>query len=303
MRRSRSCATRWPDSSAEGPAPQELEGAKQNLVGGFPLRIDSNRKIHDYLAVIGFYRLPLDYLDRFPDRVAGGHRGPDPRRLPAPHPPGSDGHGRGGRQRRRPVGAHCATACASSAVNGAAAGCSSPTLPGLRPTPDRVRETLFNWLGQDLTGQVCLDLFAGSGALGLEAASRGAQLVVLVERDPRVYRALRGQRPRAAGARTVQLVRADALEFLAADARAYDVVFLDPPYAMREQGRLLDAVRARLAPGALVYLESPRVRVAAGAVGGAPPDPRRRSPLPTAESRPREEGCLPRDLRSPDARP
>ena len=130
-----------------------------------------------------------------------------------------------------------------------------PALPGLRPTPDRVRETLFNWLGQDLTGQVCLDLFAGSGALGLEAASRGAKLAVLVERDPRVHRALAAS-VRALQARTVQLVRADALEFLVADARAYDVVFLDPPYAMREQGLLLDAVRARLAAGALVYLES-----------------------------------------------
>jgi 16S rRNA (guanine(966)-N(2))-methyltransferase RsmD len=130
-----------------------------------------------------------------------------------------------------------------------------PALPGLRPTPDRVRETLFNWLGQDLTGRVCLDLFAGSGALGLEAASRGAKLAVLVERDARVYRALEAS-VRALEARTVQLVRADALEFLAADTRAYDVVFLDPPYAMRERGPLLDAVRPRLAPGALVYLES-----------------------------------------------
>jgi 16S rRNA (guanine966-N2)-methyltransferase len=130
-----------------------------------------------------------------------------------------------------------------------------PDLPGLRPTPDRVRETLFNWLGQDLTGRVCLDLFAGSGALGLEAASRGAKLVVLVERDPRAHRALEAS-VRALEARAVQLVRADALEFLAADTRDYDVVFLDPPYAMREQGPLLDAVRARLAPGALVYLES-----------------------------------------------
>ncbi len=130
-----------------------------------------------------------------------------------------------------------------------------PALPGLRPTPDRVRETLFNWLGQDLTGRRCLDLFAGSGALGLEAASRGAQLAVLVERDARIYRALEAS-VQALAAHTVQLVRADALEFLAADTRAYDVVFLDPPYAVREQGPLLDAVRARLAPDARVYLES-----------------------------------------------
>jgi 16S rRNA (guanine(966)-N(2))-methyltransferase RsmD len=130
-----------------------------------------------------------------------------------------------------------------------------PASPGLRPTPDRVRETLFNWLGQDLTGQRCLDLFAGSGALGLEAASRGAQLAVLVERDPRVYRALEAN-VQALAAHTVELVRADALEFLAADTRVYDVVFLDPPYAVRGQGPVLDAVRTRLAPDARVYLES-----------------------------------------------
>lgn len=130
-----------------------------------------------------------------------------------------------------------------------------PALPGLRPTPDRLRETLFNWLGQDLSGRVCLDLFAGSGALGLEAASRGAKLAVLVERDARIHRGLEAS-VHALGATTVQLVRADALEFLAGDTRAYDVVFLDPPYAMRDQGSLLDAVRVRLAPEALVYLES-----------------------------------------------
>src|SRR5262245_27575649 len=128
-------------------------------------------------------------------------------------------------------------------------------MPGLRPTPDRLRETLFNWLGQDLTGRICLDLFAGSGALGLEAASRGARLAVLVERDARIYAGLEAS-VRTLGAGAVLLVRADALEFLTGDTRAYDVVFLDPPYAMREQGSLLDAVRARLAPGALVYLES-----------------------------------------------
>ncbi len=130
-----------------------------------------------------------------------------------------------------------------------------PALPGLRPTPDRLRETLFNWLGQDLTGLTCLDLFACTGALGLEAASRGAKLVVLVERDPRLLRALEDN-IRLLDARAVQPVRANALEFLAADARAYDVVFLDPPYAMQERGLLLDAVRPRLAPGARVYLES-----------------------------------------------
>jgi 16S rRNA (guanine(966)-N(2))-methyltransferase RsmD len=132
-----------------------------------------------------------------------------------------------------------------------------PDLPELRPTPDRVRETLFNWLGQDLSGQVCLDLYAGSGALGLEAASRGARQVVLVERDARAYRALQ-ENVRILEARGVELVRADALEFLASDTRSYDVVFLDPPYAMQDRGPVLDAVRRRLAPGALVYMESSR---------------------------------------------
>src|ERR1700712_5778857 len=82
----------------------------------------------------------------------------------------------------------------------------------LRPTPDRVRETLFNWLGQDLTGLACLDLFAGSGALGFEAASRGASRVVMVENDRAAYEALRENKAALAAAQ-VELARADALEF------------------------------------------------------------------------------------------
>jgi len=131
-----------------------------------------------------------------------------------------------------------------------------PDAEGLRPTPDRVRETLFNWLGQDLSGRACLDLFAGSGVLGLEAASRGARLVVLVERDPHAFRALQDN-ARALGASAAELVRADALEFLAADTRGYDVVFLDPPYAMGGRETLLARVRARVVPGGLVYVEAP----------------------------------------------
>jgi 16S rRNA (guanine(966)-N(2))-methyltransferase RsmD len=135
-----------------------------------------------------------------------------------------------------------------------------PDLPGLRPTPDRVRETLFNWLGQDLTGRVCLDLFAGSGVLGLEAASRGAHQVVMVERDPQALRALRDNISmlQATG---VELVRADALEFIASDARSYDLVFLDPPYAMGARELLLERVRQRVAAGGLVYVEGPKALV------------------------------------------
>jgi len=131
-----------------------------------------------------------------------------------------------------------------------------PDSEQLRPTPDRVRETLFNWLGQDLTGLTCLDLFAGSGVLGLEAASRGARLVVMVERDPIAFKALR-ENANLLQASGVELVRTDALEFLTSDARAYDVVFLDPPYALSDREPLLTRVRQRLEPGAMVYSEWP----------------------------------------------
>jgi 16S rRNA (guanine966-N2)-methyltransferase len=125
----------------------------------------------------------------------------------------------------------------------------------LRPTPDRVRETLFNWLGQDLTGLCCLDLYAGSGALGFEAASRGAKRVVLVERERDVCAALEASRA-ALNAGQVQVVRADALEFLRTDSGVYDVVFLDPPFAEHPWAMLFERLPQRLAPGALVYRES-----------------------------------------------
>ena len=129
-----------------------------------------------------------------------------------------------------------------------------PSRKDLRPTPDRVRETLFNWLGQDLTGRVCLDLFAGSGALGFEAASRGALRVVMVESDAVVHRALVASRE-ALGAVAVELPRADALEFLRGDRGIYDVVFLDPPFKAALWPRLAPLLPPRLAPGALVYYE------------------------------------------------
>ena len=130
-----------------------------------------------------------------------------------------------------------------------------PAQTDLRPTPDRVRETLFNWLGQDLTGRTCLDLFAGSGALGFEAASRGAKRVVMVERDPVAYRALQANAA-ALNAGAVELKRADALEFLDADDTAYDVVFLDPPFRAGYLPQLLPALIQRLAPGAMVHVEA-----------------------------------------------
>lgn len=132
---------------------------------------------------------------------------------------------------------------------------SFPDRLGLRPTPDRVRETLFNWLGQDLTGKTCLDLFAGSGALGFEAASRGAREVVMVERDAQAIRAL-ADNARELRTASVQLVRADALEFLAEDARQFDVVFLDPPYGWSGREGLLPRVAPHLRTGGVVYLEA-----------------------------------------------
>jgi 16S rRNA (guanine966-N2)-methyltransferase len=132
-----------------------------------------------------------------------------------------------------------------------------PDAPGLRPTPDRVRETVFNWLGQDLTGRRCLDLFAGSGVLGFEAASRGAREVVMIEHDARAFQALE-ENLRLLGEAPVRLARADALEFLTSDTGLYDVIFLDPPYAMSGRDLLLERVRLRLAPDGLVYVEAPQ---------------------------------------------
>jgi len=130
-----------------------------------------------------------------------------------------------------------------------------PARPDLRPTPDRVRETLFNWLGQRLDGCACLDLYAGSGALGFEAASRGAARVVMVEADRAVLAALRRSRERLA-AEQVEIVMGDALEYLARAGEHFDVVFLDPPFRQNALPALLAKLPPRLQPGARVYLEA-----------------------------------------------
>src|SRR5690349_22897017 len=111
--------------------------------------------------------------------------------------------------------------------------------PGLRPTPDRVRETLFNWLGQSLDGESCLDLFAGSGALGFEAASRGAARVVMVESDRAAFTALQAARE-TIGARAVELVHAEALAYLSRVRERFDVVFLDPPFGQNALPAVLE---------------------------------------------------------------
>lgn len=129
-----------------------------------------------------------------------------------------------------------------------------PDAGGLRPTPDRVRETLFNWLGQDLPDWRCLDLFAGSGALGFEAASRGAARVVLVERDAAACAALEKNRA-LLGASGVEVARAEALAWLANDRTPWDLVFLDPPFDSDLAGRVLPELAPHLAPGGQVYVE------------------------------------------------
>ena len=127
--------------------------------------------------------------------------------------------------------------------------------PGLRPTPDRVRETLFNWLGQDLSGAVCLDLFAGSGALGFEAASRGASRVVMIESDRTALRTLEENRS-ALGAAQVEIVGRAAADYLGGARERFDVVFLDPPFRQNAVPGLLALLPRVLCAGARVYAES-----------------------------------------------
>ncbi|MBU4518595.1 MAG: 16S rRNA (guanine(966)-N(2))-methyltransferase RsmD [Gammaproteobacteria bacterium] len=135
--------------------------------------------------------------------------------------------------------------------------------PGLRPTPARVRETLFNWLGQDLTGLRCLDAFAGTGALGLEAASRGAAEVVLVDNDTHLVKTLEGIKTRLK-ADAVRVERGDGVAaLLQRRGQALDVVFLDPPFADGAHEALfsaaLQAARQALRDDGLIYLEAPRI--------------------------------------------
>jgi 16S rRNA (guanine966-N2)-methyltransferase len=205
---------------AEGPTEAELRAAKDNLIGGFALRIDSNRKLLGNVANIAWNDLPLDYLDHWTKR---SKRSPWPTCAPpwrascspsawspwwwgASHEPFPDSKPARNaeirkaqaaaaaqplpQQVKRPAKDKPAPAAPKGAgeiriIGGQWKRTRLPVAqrPGLRPTPDRVRETLFNWLGQDLSGWRCLDAFAGTGALGLEAASRGAASVQLVESD------------------------------------------------------------------------------------------------------------------------
>lgn len=132
---------------------------------------------------------------------------------------------------------------------------SFPDVPGLRPTPDRVRQTVFNWLGQDLHGLTCLDLFSGTGAMGFEALSRGARLVVMVEKSAQAYRALVDNQQQLAATDAVILQR-DALQFLAGNQQTFDVIFLDPPYQQGWMDKLLPSLTTHLAKDGVVYAEA-----------------------------------------------
>jgi 16S rRNA (guanine966-N2)-methyltransferase len=134
-----------------------------------------------------------------------------------------------------------------------------PDVAGLRPTPDRVRETLFNWLAPYMADARVLDLFAGTGALGIEAASRGAAAVTLVESHRAAQLALQETLQRLA-LPGVKLVTGDAMAFLASAAGVYDIIFVDPPFAAGLQAPALEVIHrhGRLAPGGFCYLEQPR---------------------------------------------
>ncbi len=135
---------------------------------------------------------------------------------------------------------------------------SVPEAEGLRPTPDRVRETLFNWLQPHIAGATCLDLFAGTGALCLEALSRGAGQVVMVEKDAHVVECLR-QHVATLQALNAGVVQADAVDFLRQTPQPFDIVFLDPPFKSDLIARCAELVEANgwIKRGGLVYIEAP----------------------------------------------
>lgn len=132
-----------------------------------------------------------------------------------------------------------------------------PPLAAVRPSPDRVRETAFNWLAPFVEGAHCLDLFAGSGALGLEALSRGAERVVFVDRERTLVDSIQRHLAHLDGVSAAQLVHADALAYLGRAGERFDIVFLDPPYGGGLLAPCLAALPPRLKPFNRVYVECP----------------------------------------------
>jgi 16S rRNA (guanine966-N2)-methyltransferase len=133
--------------------------------------------------------------------------------------------------------------------------------PGLRPTPDRVRETLFNWLGQDMTGLRCVDAFAGTGALGLEAASRGALDVLLIESESKLVTQLQTIKAKLK-AEAVRIQRGDGIAMLQALPRgSVDVVFIDPPFEAPIFDKAIAAAAHAVSAQGAIYLEAPKAWV------------------------------------------
>ncbi len=130
-----------------------------------------------------------------------------------------------------------------------------PDVEGLRPTPERVRQTVFNWLGQDLTGKTCLDLFAGTGAFGFEALSRNAKNVVMVENSGAAYQALM-QNQQLLDAKNSQILRQDVLVYLSQNTQQFDVIFCDPPYHKDWLNKILPTLNQHLSTNGLVYIEA-----------------------------------------------
>ena len=130
-----------------------------------------------------------------------------------------------------------------------------PDSQGLRPTPERVRQTVFNWLGQDLTGQTCLDLFAGTGVMGFEALSRHAKSVVMVEKAAPAYKAILANKSMLK-ADAAQVFNTDALAFLDKNQQLFDVVFLDPPYHQGWLDIVLAQLPKHLSAQGVVYVEA-----------------------------------------------
>ncbi len=135
-----------------------------------------------------------------------------------------------------------------------------PDVNGLRPTPERVRITVFNWLGQDLTGKTCLDLFAGTGAFGFEALSRNAKSVTLVENARQAYNALVQNQAQLYNqtslAENCQILNQDALLFLDNNIQKFDVIFCDPPYNKSWLEKLLPIVNQHLSQNGMLYVEA-----------------------------------------------
>jgi 16S rRNA (guanine(966)-N(2))-methyltransferase RsmD len=130
-----------------------------------------------------------------------------------------------------------------------------PDADGLRPTPDRVRQTVFNWLGQELHGLICLDLFAGTGVMGFEALSRGASQVVLIEKSRAAYQAMVDNKS-ALKATNAQVLNLDALQFLKQNQQVFDVIFVDPPYHQGLIDQALPLIKTALSEDGQVYVEA-----------------------------------------------